>query len=386
MIAYVINPGSGSIKLACAEVLPSTDPTLPSLLEVELERAELTLEETPCFSDVPELIKQLLPLTVKWPRPDAVVGRGGSIGKVPAGTYVVTDDLVDHVNNLQQKNPEDSSVNLGVVLAQVMAESYAVPAFIVDPQSVEELLPEARMTGVLGVSRTARFHALNARAVARRAAHEAGQRFTDSRVVVAHLGSTTSVTAFENARAIDTTGMGVGGGPMGARQAGPLPVSNLMQLLRQPDYKEGTELLQYLTHESGFFALTGTANLREIESRLDNEDTVKDAVAGFVHQVCKAIGEQAAALSGRPDAIALTGGIANWDEVVNQIERRISWIATLTVIAGEMELEALAEGAARAMFGLEPLREWTADEVVTHAAKNMLKAQSPKQLDNEEQD
>ena len=43
MIAYVINPGTGGIKLACASIEPSLNSALPGQLQLDLTRAELAL-------------------------------------------------------------------------------------------------------------------------------------------------------------------------------------------------------------------------------------------------------------------------------------------------------------------------------------------------------
>lgn len=362
MIAHVINPGSSSVKLACATLEPSLNPALPTQLRVTLERAELPIEDIPNEAALDEVARQIVELTRDWPAPDAIVGRGGQLGRVPAGTYVLTAELAGRM--LECGDPTEAPENLGAPLAYRVAQQRGVPGFIVDPQSVDELLPEAHMTGITGVRRDAQFHALNARAVARRAAHEIGKRFRASRIVVAHFGSTTSVTAFDEGRAIDTTGTAPNGGPLGARQSGPLPARTLLKLAR--DHSE-TELMHLLTRESGFFSLAGSADLKDLERRVSSgEDTrVQTAIAAFIHQACKAIGEQTAALPGRPDAIAITGGIARWDEVVDRIERRLAWIAPVIVIPGELELEALAEGAGRVLLGLENVREWTPQGVTS---------------------
>ncbi|KQR28045.1 butyrate kinase [Deinococcus sp. Leaf326] len=358
MIAHVVNPGSGGVKLACATIEPSLNPALPGQLQVTLTRAELPLSEPPTPGGVSgpaldDLAARLLELTRAWPRPDVVVGRGGEIGRVPAGTYRLTPELAERALNCGR---QDLPANLGGPLALRLAQAWGVPGFIVDPQSVDELLPQAQLTGVAGLRRTAQFHALNARAVARRAAYETGKKFADARVVVAHLGATTSVTAFDQGRAIDTTGSGAGGGPLGARQSGPLSAGAVLRL--RADYGD-EELLRLLTLGGGFQALTGSADLRELEAREMDDPAVQAATAAFVHQVCKAVGEQCGALPGRPDAVALTGGIARWDSLVDRIERRLAWTAPVIVVPGELELEALAEGAGRVLFGLEGLREWS---------------------------
>jgi butyrate kinase len=354
MIAHVVNPGSSSVKLACASVLPSENAALPGQLQVALTRAEVALPGPPGEQNLEALTRAVLDATADWPFPDALVARGGWLGQVAAGTYRVTPDLADYA--LGQNHDGLGRDGLGGALALSVAGARGVPAFVVDPQSVNELLPEARETGVQGVQREARFHALNARVVARRAAHEVGKRLQDARVVVAHLGATTSVTAFDRGRAIDTTGTGPDGGPLGALQAGPLPAS---ALLRLAEGRPPAEVLRQLARTSGFLALTGSADLRELEAREQGDPAVQAAVAAFVHQACKAIGEQCAALPARPDALALTGGVARWDAVVDRIERRVAWIAPVIVVPGELELEALAEGVGRVLLGLETAREWT---------------------------
>ncbi|WP_291424499.1 butyrate kinase [Deinococcus sp.] len=362
MIVHVINPGSSNVKLACATIEPSLNPALPGQLRLTLERAELPLESFPSAETLDALIAQIVELTRDWPRPDAVVGRGGQIGRVPAGTYRLTPELAGRA---LERGGYELPANLGGPLALKLAEFWNVPGFIVDPQSVDELLPEAHMTGVAGLRREAQFHALNARLVARRAAHEIGKTFREARIVVAHLGATSSVTAFEHGRAIDTTGTGPDGGPIGAQQSGALPTRAILSLA---ETHTRSELLHLLTRESGFKSLAGTANLKELEAREAEDTVVQAATAAFVHQACKAIGEQSTALPGRPDAIALTGGIARWDAVVDRIERRLAWIAPLVVVPGELELEALAEGVGRVMFGVEGLRDWTPAGVTTQAA------------------
>lgn len=346
MIAHVVNPGTSSVKLACATILSSDNPALPGQLRLSLERAEVPLATA---SDPHALIAAILEATAGWPTPDAVVGRGGWLGAVAAGTYRVTPSLAAYA-------AEPGRDGLGAALALRLGQVRGVPAYVVDPQSVNELLPEARETGVPGVTREPRFHALNARVVARRAAHEVGMRLQDARVVVAHLGATTSVTAFDRGRAVDTTGSGSGGGPIGAQQAGPLPAPALLRLAggHRPD-----EVLARLASGSGFLALTGSADLRDLETRAQEDPGVQAAASALVHQACKAVGEQCGALSARPDALALTGGVARWEALVDRIERRLSWIAPVIVVPGELELEALAEGAGRVLLGLEPPREWS---------------------------
>ena len=78
----------------------------------------------------------------------------------------------------------------------------------------------------------------------------------------------------------------------------------------------------------------------------------------MAYQVAKEIGSASAVLSGKVDAIILTGGLAYGKEFVNEISERISWIADVIVQPGENELQALAEGAFRILRGEEDVKEY----------------------------
>ncbi|AFZ65929.1 butyrate kinase [Deinococcus peraridilitoris] len=355
MIAYVINPGSTSTKLALAHIESSETPELPGKLRLTLERHEVSHPDTQgTQAERSAQMRALIAQAVAtWPRPDAVVGRGGLIGPLRAGTYEVTSELAQFALNSPYG---DHASNLGATLALELAQQHGVPAFIVDPPSVDELLPEARVSGFPGIERSSRFHALNARAVARRAAHEVGKRFQDSRIVVAHLGGGISVTAFAQGRAVDTSGALLDEGPFSPQRAGTLPTRALLDLAYRT---ERAELEQLLTNEGGFKGLVGTADLRELEQREKTEIEVRVVVQAFIHQVSKSIGAYSA-IGGRPDAVAITGGVARWDNLVRRIEDNVGWIAPVIVLPGELELEALAEGAGRVLLGLEQLQDWRA--------------------------
>ncbi len=357
MIAYVINPGSTSTKLALARIEGSEHPDMPGRLRVELERREISHKSVSASPEarLAELRALIAQETQGWPAPDAVVGRGGLIGPVGAGTYAVTPALARFA--LASPYGEHAG-NLGAALALELAQQHAVPAYIVDPPTVDELLPEARVSGFPGVTRVSRFHALNARAVARRAAYEVGKRVADARVVVAHLGGGVSVTTFDGGRAIDTTSALLDEGPFSAQRAGTLPLRGVLDLAYGAPR---AELERRLQQEGGFKGLTGTDDLRELERREKTEPEVRVIVDAFVHQVSKAVGAYST-VGGRPDAVAITGGIARWDDLVRRIEDKVGWIAPLIVVPGELELEALAEGAGRVLLGVEAPLKWDGEE------------------------
>jgi butyrate kinase len=365
MVVYVLNPGSTSTKLGVATVVETpkgvsafvekTELQHPTMAPRKNSRGLLTVSmdgtapQEPVGLDAAamEAIRSLIvEVSAKWPRPDAVAVRGGLIGPTPAGTYRVTKQLAEY--SLQNKHGVHSA-NSGALLGLEWADLFGVPAFIVDPPTVDELLPEARISGVPGLRRRSRFHALNARAVARRASLEVGKRFEETTVVVAHLGGGVSVTTFHRGVAVDTTGALLDEGPFSPQRAGTVPLEGLLDLA----YSLPRNVLeQQLTRESGFQGLVGTSDLVLLEAREEDDGVIELAIKAFIHQLAKSIGAYST-VCGRPDAIAITGGTARWKRLVQRLEGKLGWIAPIIVVPGELELEALAEGAGRVLLGLE---------------------------------
>ena len=96
-----------------------------------------------------------------------MVGRGGLLTPMPGGTYIVTDAIID---DLQRAVQGEHASNLGAIIAKCIADAEGIPAYIVDPVATDELDDIARISGMPELERLALGHALNIKAVGRRAA------------------------------------------------------------------------------------------------------------------------------------------------------------------------------------------------------------------------
>ena len=65
------------------------------------------------------------------------------------------------------------------------------------------------------------------------------------------------------------------------------------------------------------------------------------------YQIAKEIGRDQHGLVRYSGSIVLTGGLAHSRELVEELKRRVEFIAPVMVLPGENELEALAMGALR---------------------------------------
>lgn len=290
----------------------------------------------------------------------ACAGRGGMLSPVPAGVIAVNAGLVDFALNCPVYA---HASNLGAPLAHAVALSCGAPAFVVDPVSVDELSPVARVSGCEDLPRFSFVHALNIRACGRRLADDLDKPFDGLRAVVAHLGAGFSIAALIDGRLVDNSNrMEVS--PFTPERAGGLPPLPLIELCYSGRYSK-PELLRKLYGQGGVYGMLGTKDMRKVEAMIEAGDTqaalVHDAM---LYQVAKAIGAMASVAAFDLDAIVLTGGLAQSARVVDTLHAKVGRLAPLYIYPGSDECRALAEGALRVLRGTEAPLSWP----VTQAA------------------
>jgi butyrate kinase len=287
----------------------------------------------------------------------AVVGRGGLLKPLAGGTYIVNDLMVE---DLKKAEYGEHASNLGAVLADRLAKLLHIPAFIVDPVTVDELQPVARISGSPEFVRISMSHALNMKAMAHKAAQDMGKSYKDTKLIVAHLGTGISLSVHRNGKMIDIID-GRDEGPFAPDRSGGLPTVQLVRLCYSGKYSY-QDMQKKMFGSGGLHAYLGTKDIRQIEKMIDegNEQALL-LLSALSYQTAKGISSLAAVLYGEVDRIILTGGIAYSARIVRDITARVKFIAPVVVIPGEEELEALAAGARRVLHGEEPARMYVKD-------------------------
>lgn len=281
---------------------------------------------------------------------NAVVGRGGMLKPMAGGTYEVNENLL---KDLKDGVQGEHASNLGGILANEIAKELGLRAFIVDPVVVDELEEVARLSGVPDIPRKSKFHALNQKAVAKRFGKESGKGYDNLNLIVTHMGGGVSVGAHSYGKVIDVNNALDGDGPFSPERAGSVPVGDLIKMCFSGKYSQA-EVYNKIVGRGGFVAYLETNDAREVlKLKEDGNEFAGLVYDAFIYQVSKSVGEMAAVLKGKVDAIILTGGIAYSDKVVNDIKERTGWIADTVVYPGEDELLALAQGAIRVLSGEE---------------------------------
>ncbi|KPJ60311.1 MAG: hypothetical protein AMJ46_06950 [Latescibacteria bacterium DG_63] len=352
-VVLVINPGSTSTKLAIHSRAGPVFETNVKHDASELAKFDLVTEQLDLrWEVVSKCMAANLPDSVKVV---AVVGRGGPLRPLEEGTYKVSPLMLEELRTCKHANHVS---NLGAIIADRFAKQFNVPAFIVDPVTVDNLIPEARISGHPLIERTSLCHALNIRSTAATLAFQLGRPLAELNFVVAHMGGGISVCAFKRGKLSDLNNALLAMGPFTPNRAGGLPIGPLVKLCFSGKYTE-KELLNVFSKESGLKAYLGTADLEEVLRRSEAGDKKAALVFGaMVYQIAKEIGAMAAAMRGKVDAIILTGGMANSKKLTDWITEYVIFLGPVYVFPGEKELEALAEGAFRVLDGKEEAKEY----------------------------
>ena len=276
---------------------------------------------------------------------DAVVGRGGLLPPLAGGTYVVNEEMLAE---LRLARRGEHAANLGAFLANDIAQRAGIPAYVVDPVSVDEWPEWARLSGLALLERQCLSHALNSKAVAKRYAGECGERYKSLWLIVAHLGSGVSVSAHKDGFLVEVTNSREEGA-FSTERAGGVPVMQLVDLCFSGRYTQ-RQLEDLLFRDGGLYSYLGTKNLVEVERRIaGGEAKAKTVFDAMAYQIAKEIGAMAAVLHGRVNAVLFTGGMAHSQRLVSMLTEYVEWIAPITVYPGEDELRALTEGALRVL-------------------------------------
>ncbi|WP_354630573.1 acetate/propionate family kinase [Levilactobacillus brevis] len=231
---------------------------------------------------------------------------------------------------------KDSAVITPTVLKQIKElKDYAplhnpVQAYYIDV--FQQLLPEAQQVAVFDTSLYTQMPAMNYlyslpyayyekfgarkygahgtshRYVAKRTAELLGQPLEALKLITLHLGSGSSITAFDHGQALDTS-MGftpLAGVMMGTRSGDVDP--SLVAYLAEKLQKTMPEMIDILNHQSGLLGISELSpDQRDLEDTQADRPKSKLALDMFVNRVVRYVGSYVAELGG-VDAIAFTAG------------------------------------------------------------------------------
>lgn len=275
-----------------------------------------------------------------------IITRGPLVKPIPKGAYQVNVEMVTDAKSGQYgQHPCSLGSEIGLLLGDGK-----LPVYTVDAPCSDELISEARYTGLPFIKRKSYYQVLNHHAVARSYAERIGTTYEKLNLVITHLGSGVSVASHRLGQVIDVTNGLEGDGPMGLDRTGTIPGKDLLKASLSKEHSP-EQLLDYLDGQGGIKAYLDTIDGQEVEKMIaaGNEEA-KAIYHAMAFQVAKGIGAAAAALGNKPDAVLITGGLANSQYFTDLVKKRTNWIAPIEIMKEENELAALLIGV---LEGLE---------------------------------
>lgn len=344
MKIFVINPGSTSTKLAIYEDEKQVWAGGAHHSVKDLDKFHNPIEQ---FQYRLKLVYDILEknnIPVKF---DAIIARGGLLKPTPGGVYRIDDRIKYDLIHAKMEH----ACNLGALIADDMAGKCGCPSYIADPEVVDELIEEARLTGIPEINRISIFHALNSKAVSRKYACTIEKKYEDINLIVVHLGGGISVSAHRKGKVIDVNNALNGEGPFSPERAGTIPADQFAELCFSGKYSL-REVKKMLNGKGGLIAHLGSNDVATIAEKAEaGEEPFRKVLHAMIYTVAKQIGAMYVALSGKVDAIILTGGIAYCDYCVELLKERIDYLAPIVVMPGEDEMGSLAYNAINALNG-----------------------------------
>jgi len=319
-----LNGGASSLKFALFKAGPPLTRILDGKIDrIGLPEAALVVRRADGTSDKQAVrakdqraaVATLLPRLASERGELGVVGHrivyGGSRYTEPC---VITPDVCAELRRLSPLDPEHLPFELGLIesVGQEWPDAVQVAcfdtAFHRGLPKVAQLLPLPRRLFDAGVRRYG-FHGLSYTFLLDELERTAGRQAAHGRLVLAHLGSGTSLTAVVDRRSIDTTMAftPASGVPMGTRSGDLDP--GIVGYLARTEGMSTERFIQLVHHESGLLGISGvSSDIRDLLVRAPADPHAAEAIDVFCYEITKRIGGLAAAMGGL-DGLVFTGGI-----------------------------------------------------------------------------
>jgi len=342
-----INPGSTTTKLAYW-----ADGAMQSRLEVFHTTEELgDTPEQQLQMRVEKVGEFLKEHDIHVDELDMIVARGAALPDIKCGAYRVGEDMMTHLRG----HLGGHASSLAPVIAWELGHDLGIPCMIYDSVSADDYLPEAKVSGVPEIPFPMVCHVLNARMVGHMAAERLGKKYEDCRLIVAHLGGGSSVSAHRDGKIVDC--FTNDRGQMSPERSGALPGQGVAKLCFSGKYTH-QEIDRMIVGKGGIVQLLGTQDMRKVEDMVTAGDgKAIAAVRAMAYQTARSIAAMLAPLEGKVDLVVYTGGLCRFKAFLDMIKEYVGWLPSVEY-PGEYEMDALVQGGLRILAGREELKEF----------------------------
>ncbi len=279
----VINPGSTSTKIALYENEQEIDSQTLQHSAEELGKCKEIIDQLELRRQA--VLEYLKLIETPVDSLSAIAARGGVIGKLNCGAYLIDESLVKASIN----SPAPHAANIAPIIAYELAKMAGIKAYIYDavcgcgnPQEIFTI------TGMAEIEKPFLTHVLNSRAVSIQQAKTDRKELNDTTYIVAHLGGGITVNLIHKGEILDI--IGDDEGSFSPERSGGLPCRALVKLCYSGKYSE-KEVQRKMKGQGGLQAYLGTNDLREVENMiLKGNEKAEIYYQAMAMQVAKDIG------------------------------------------------------------------------------------------------
>jgi butyrate kinase len=349
---FILNLGSTSSKIALFE-----DETIISSQTFRHTSSELdvfpnVLSQTQFRKDV--IDTWLKEQNVSLKDMDLIVVRGAVTKPIPGGIYLVDEAVYDDISH--ERNGSHIS-NVGICIGYQWGKETGKQVVFVNAPMTDEFHDLARVAGLKGMERRSGFHALNTKQIALEYAKSIHKPVTELNLLIAHIGGGISVGIHERGRVIDVSNALDGEGPFSPERAGGLTSRMVLQVIKE-NPNDPEKVAKLLVGKGGLVSHLGTSDVKEVYERSLTDPHAKLILDAMIYQIAKEIGAFSTVVCGKVDQILITGGVAYNTYLIEELKKRVAWIAPVSVYPGEDEMRALASGGCRYLRKEETLKSY----------------------------
>lgn len=349
---FTINCGSTSTKVAYFEDDRMIKKISLNLTAEELKEMPKTLDQLEFRTkQVKEFIDEN---NINLEELDIIVSRAGTIPAVPYdGAYEVNDLMIA---TLKYAPEAQHASTLSCLIAVELVKGTDIPVIIYDPTCVNAADSIATITGIPEIYNRPIAHLLNTKMAGITYAESIGKKYKDLNLIIVQLGGGITLGFHDHGRIADWVYDDEGA--MSPQRAGAIPTRYMVDFCYNSQMTQ-QEMRMYLCGNAGLVAYFGTQDVRDVENMIDEgNEKALEVLEAMAYGVAKSIGQLAVVRSGKVDQIILTGGIAYSERITNWIKERVEFIAPVSIIPGEKEMEALALGGLRVLNGEEEIHKY----------------------------
>ncbi len=294
---------------------------------------------------------------------DGIACRSGFLKPIPSGTYRLVPEMLKDLEHPIIKHAS----NMSVAMVMRLAEKGNNPSVLLttsDPVVSDEIDTVERLTGYIKLKRDGSgAHYLNHKAVRKLLSSLLGRDSGSMSAVTAHLGYGISMVLHRHGRI--TSLLSAFSGLPTTNKCGPLELPSLIDGIKN-DNITFKELEAATFSRGGLLSLAGTDDFRTLDGfRFQGAtDQQKKKISLIFDFFSRQIASASLKLTSdyEPvDVIALTGGLANSDELVRRIEMNIAGRYPLVLVPGSLEQESLAAGLIRGFYEPESIKDYVGE-------------------------